>query len=117
MLRIKGIFKVLGMSDFKRCHIEIIGEESNYGKNRRSYGVDGEGPRETVLWMAVEHNDKNALGVFSREIAAAGTGTNKLIRCMQHMAVLFCHLNHLIYRYGTRIMWYCWWKTKGFTNS
>ncbi|XP_002122182.2 uncharacterized protein LOC100182932 [Ciona intestinalis] len=72
--RIRRIFKVLGLKDFKRVHLQAIGSESLYGDNARKYGVDGEGPRETVMWIAVEHDDKKALGVFAQELAAAGTG-------------------------------------------
>ena len=48
-------------------HIQIIGTE-------RSYGQESLSPREVMLWLAVKHRDRNALQVFSREIAPAGTG-------------------------------------------
>nr|CAB3262767.1 uncharacterized protein LOC100182932 [Phallusia mammillata] len=72
--RVRGIFSRLGMADFRQVNIQAVGDESGFGENRRAYGIDGEGPRETVVWMAVEHGDKKALEIFSREIAAAGTG-------------------------------------------
>ena len=34
----------------------------------------GPGPREAALWMSVQHKDKNALNLWAREIASAGTG-------------------------------------------
>lgn len=33
-----------------------------------------QGSREAVIWMAVHHQQKKALEVFSREVAPAGTG-------------------------------------------
>lgn len=33
--------------------------------------------REAVLWLAVEHEQKEALDIFAREIAPAGTGMGK----------------------------------------
>ena len=55
------------MSDFRRVHLHAIGGDGQYGKNRREMN-----PREVAMWMAVEHVDKRALGLFSIEIAAAG---------------------------------------------
>lgn len=70
----RGILKALGLPDFRRVHVQAIGDESPYGENARMYGDDNEGPRETAVWMALEHEDKSALDIFAREIAAAGTG-------------------------------------------
>ena len=50
---------------------QVIGSESTYGHNARK---DISGSRELFLWLAVKHADQKALEVFSREIAAAGTG-------------------------------------------
>lgn len=46
------------------------------GKINRLYlfGVCLQGSREAVIWLAVYHKQKKALELFSREIAAAGTG-------------------------------------------
>ncbi|XP_045599846.1 uncharacterized protein [Procambarus clarkii] len=68
--RCKNIFKMLKISDFKRTHIQVLGGEDTYGPHFSS--VDG--PREGVIWISVHHSDKKALELFSREIAAAGTG-------------------------------------------
>lgn len=54
--------------------MQAIGDEAPYGKHARKYGENGEGPRETAIWMALEHADRTALEIFAREIAAAGTG-------------------------------------------
>lgn len=72
--RVRGILKSLNLPDFRRVHVQAIGDEGPYGKHARKYGVNGEGPRETAIWMALEHEDKTALEIFAREIAAAGTG-------------------------------------------
>ena len=72
MKRARKLFSTLGMDDFSRVHIQAFGEEYLYGKNARKYNNNE--PRETVMWLAVEHKDKKALQLFSMEIAAAGTG-------------------------------------------
>lgn len=36
-----------------------------------------QGPREAVIWLAVHHKQKEAVEIFSREIAPAGTGMGK----------------------------------------
>lgn len=36
-----------------------------------------QGPREAVIWLAVHHKQKEAVEIFSREIASAGTGMGK----------------------------------------
>ncbi|XP_076811697.1 uncharacterized protein LOC143458731 [Clavelina lepadiformis] len=72
--RVRAVFSHLGLADFRRVHIQAFGDESLFGENARTYGINGDGPRETVVWMAVEHDDKKALEILSREIAAAGTG-------------------------------------------
>ena len=48
-----------------------MGSESSYGAHANPAMTES---RETVLWMAVEHTQKKALEVFSREVAPAGTG-------------------------------------------
>nr|XP_057922747.1 uncharacterized protein lratb.1 [Doryrhamphus excisus] len=67
--RTRRIFKHLGMDDFTSVNIQVLGAEDTYGAN--ACNIDN---REVVLWMAVQHKDKKALEVFSREIAPAGTG-------------------------------------------
>ena len=70
--RVQRIYSNLGLPDFKKVNIQAFGDERMYGKHARSYGENG--PRETVVWLAVEHEKKEALQLFSLEIAAAGTG-------------------------------------------
>ncbi|XP_026178253.1 uncharacterized protein LOC113139333 [Mastacembelus armatus] len=67
--RTKRIFKQLGLNDFSSVNIQVLGAEDTYGANARTKGC-----REAVIWMAVHHRQKEALELFSREIAPAGTG-------------------------------------------
>jgi len=69
--RSRTIFKKLGISDFEKTHIQILGAEESYGKSAIS---EDRFPREAVLWMSVKHQDKKAIQIWSKEIAAAGTG-------------------------------------------
>jgi len=69
LARCRQIFKVLGLNDFKRINIELLGTEGNYGIHENTNNT-----REAVLWFAVEHDQKAALDIFTREIAPAGTG-------------------------------------------
>ncbi|KAM7376895.1 hypothetical protein PAMA_013594 [Pampus argenteus] len=67
--RTKRMFKQLGLEDFSSVNIQVLGAEDTYGANAHT-----KGSREAVIWMAVHHKQKKALELFSREIAAAGTG-------------------------------------------
>lgn len=69
LTRVKRMFKQLGLEDFSAVNVQVLGAEDTYGANARSKGC-----REVVIWMAVHHQQKKALEIFSREIAAAGTG-------------------------------------------
>ncbi|XP_076319411.1 uncharacterized protein LOC143230179 [Tachypleus tridentatus] len=69
--RCSQIFKKLGLEGFRRTHIDILGSEQSYGAQARP--VD-QAPREAVLWIAVHHNEKQALEIFGMEIAASATG-------------------------------------------
>ncbi|ELU13633.1 hypothetical protein CAPTEDRAFT_224800 [Capitella teleta] len=68
--RCRGIFKQLGLSDFAKLHMQVLGAEDTYGP----HATPGDGPREAVVWLAAHHHDKKALQFMSREIAPAGTG-------------------------------------------
>uniref|UniRef100_UPI00358F39B3 uncharacterized protein n=1 Tax=Myxine glutinosa TaxID=7769 RepID=UPI00358F39B3 len=70
--RIRRMFRQLGMSDFTKVNLQVLGVEDSYGDHARSFS-DG-GPREAVLWLAVQHTHRKALELFAREIAPAGTG-------------------------------------------
>ncbi|XP_048589274.1 uncharacterized protein LOC5517726 isoform X2 [Nematostella vectensis] len=70
--RTRRMFKELGLKDYTRTHIQVLGSEQTYGKHA-SPGIMNAGPREAVLWLAVHHHQKQALSIFAREIASAGT--------------------------------------------
>ncbi|CAG0879312.1 unnamed protein product [Darwinula stevensoni] len=67
--RCRSIFKKLGLKDFSDVNVQVLGSESSYGAHARELGC-----RETVLWVAVTHDEKVALEIFGRELAPAGTG-------------------------------------------
>merc|ERR1711970_1301033 len=57
--------------DFEKTYVQILGSEQSFGKNAIT---EDKFPREAVLWMSVKHQDKKAIQVWAKEIAAAGTG-------------------------------------------
>lgn len=69
LTRTRELFAALGLADYTRTHIEVLGSEAgNFGPEARTAQV-----REAVLHLAVMHPQKAALEVFAREIAPAGT--------------------------------------------
>ncbi len=69
LTRTRELFAQLGLGDYSRTHIEVLGSEAgNFGPHARTADV-----REVVLHLAVMHPQKAALEVFAREIAPAGT--------------------------------------------
>jgi hypothetical protein len=66
--RTRGIFRKLGLPEYSASHIEIIGAETSYGPHART-GAS----REVMMRVAVNHASKQALEIFAREIAPAGT--------------------------------------------
>ncbi|XP_074650184.1 uncharacterized protein LOC141905259 [Tubulanus polymorphus] len=70
--RMRGIYKQLGLKDFQRVNIQILGTTDSYfQENKSSHSKD---LKEAVLWIAAHHHEKRALELFAREIASAGTG-------------------------------------------
>ncbi|XP_033098400.1 uncharacterized protein LOC117102277 [Anneissia japonica] len=67
--RVRRMFKFLGLEDFTQTNVQMLGSEESYGPHSNSPN-----PREIVIWLAVQHQQKKALEIFSREIAPAGTG-------------------------------------------
>jgi len=67
--RTRAMFKHLGLPDYSQTHIHTIGSETSYGPTHSSLS-----PREVALWIGVQHPKKEALQIFAREIAPAGTG-------------------------------------------
>ena len=66
--RVQAIFHAKGVADFANVNIEILGSESTYGENSRANTS-----REVVVKIAVQHEDRRALNLFSLEIAQAAT--------------------------------------------
>ncbi|XP_062493445.1 uncharacterized protein LOC134173465 isoform X3 [Pezoporus occidentalis] len=71
--RTRLIFSQLGYEDYSAVNIQVLGSEDTYGPHARR-SIDGQGPREAVIWLAVHHKQKEAVEIFSREVASAGTG-------------------------------------------
>ncbi|XP_074947085.1 uncharacterized protein LOC142056347 [Phalacrocorax aristotelis] len=71
--RTRLIFSQLGYEDYSAVNIQVLGSEDTYGPHARR-SIDGQGPREAVVWLAVHHKQKEAVEIFSREVAPAGTG-------------------------------------------
>jgi len=69
--RTQHLFAKMGIPDFEKTHVQILGSEQSFGKNAMS---EDKFPREAVLWMAVKHQDRKAIQLWAKEIAAAGTG-------------------------------------------
>ena len=67
--RCRKMFSVLGFDDFTKTNVEFLGTEHSYGPHAIHTNT-----REAVLWLAVQHSRKEALEIFAREIAPAGTG-------------------------------------------
>ena len=65
----RRLFAERGWADYSDSHISMIGTEATYGPHSRI-----ENSREIVVRIAVKHAQKEALGLFSREIAQATTG-------------------------------------------
>uniref|UniRef100_A0A670Y8C4 Acyclic terpene utilisation N-terminal domain-containing protein n=1 Tax=Pseudonaja textilis TaxID=8673 RepID=A0A670Y8C4_PSETE len=70
--RTRIMFHQRGYQDYSAVNLQILGSEETYGPHAKQ-NIDG-GPREIVIWLAVFHKQKEALEIFSREIAPAGTG-------------------------------------------
>lgn len=69
LARTRALFAERGWPDYGRAHVEVLGaEQANFGPHARTAGV-----REVVLHLAVTHPHKEALALFAREIAPAGT--------------------------------------------
>ncbi|MEY1661746.1 acyclic terpene utilization AtuA family protein [Isoalcanivorax beigongshangi] len=69
LTKVRGLFKQLGMADFRDSSVELLGTETTYGAQARQ-----QHSREVVVKIAALHDDKKALGLFAREIAQAATG-------------------------------------------
>ena len=66
--RTRAIFKKTGLPDYSAAQVEVIGAESLYGPHSRAQQA-----REVMMRVVVNHTMKQALEIFAREIAPAGT--------------------------------------------
>ncbi|CAM2069985.1 DUF1446 domain-containing protein [Sulfidibacter corallicola] len=66
--KVRGMFQVLGFDDFQAAEVAVLGAEDSYGPR----GPRGDS-REVTVRLSVRHPRKEALGLFAREIAQAGT--------------------------------------------
>jgi hypothetical protein len=48
----------------------MIGSEASYGPSH----MEARQSKEVVMWLGVQHQQKQALEIFAREVAPAGTG-------------------------------------------
>jgi hypothetical protein len=65
----RELFQQRGWPDYSEVHIELLGSEATYGPHGQR-----QDNREVVIKLAVRHPQKEALILFSREIAQAATG-------------------------------------------
>ncbi|MFZ5508552.1 MAG: acyclic terpene utilization AtuA family protein [Pseudomonadota bacterium] len=66
--RTRAMFARLGLPDYSATRVEAIGAEDIYGPHARTSQV-----REVTMRVVVNHPMKEALEIFAREIAPAGT--------------------------------------------
>ncbi len=68
LARTRTLFRELNLADYSATRIEVLGAETVYGAHARTGAA-----REVVMRLAVAHGNRQALEIFSREIAPAGT--------------------------------------------
>jgi len=66
--RTRGIFRRAGLADYTATDLSVLGAESAYGPHASPHDL-----HEAVMRLAVSHRQKQALEIFAREIAPAGT--------------------------------------------
>ncbi len=66
--RTRGIFRRTGLADYTATDLSVLGTEGVYGPHAQPHDL-----HEAVLRLAVSHRQKQALEIFAREIAPAGT--------------------------------------------
>jgi hypothetical protein len=68
LARTSTLFTQHGFGPYSATHLEVLGAESCYGPHAKATQT-----REAVLRLAVTHARKDALELFAREVAPAGT--------------------------------------------
>ncbi len=66
--RTRAIFAREGLDDYRAVDLSVLGTAGVYGPHAQVHDL-----REAVLRLAVSHRQREALEIFSREIAPAGT--------------------------------------------
>ncbi|WP_342641794.1 acyclic terpene utilization AtuA family protein [Rhodoligotrophos ferricapiens] len=70
LARTRRLFRERGFGDYRRVSLKIIGAEDVYGPHARQGAMQS---REQLLRLDVHHDEAEALKIFTREIAPAGT--------------------------------------------
>src|SRR5690606_26778672 len=70
LARTRAMFERLGWPDYAASFVEVLGAESGYGPHANPAL---QATREAVLRVSVRHPKREALELFAREIAPAGT--------------------------------------------
>ena len=65
--RARMLFAQKGKPDFSATHIEALGAEASYGAGARSRDT-----REVLMRLVVEHQDREAIDIFARELGSVG---------------------------------------------
>jgi len=68
LARTSALFAQRGFGPYSATHLEVLGAESCYGPHAQTMQ-----PREVIMRLAVRHPRKEALELFAREVAPAGT--------------------------------------------
>ncbi|HVT36524.1 MAG TPA: acyclic terpene utilization AtuA family protein, partial [Nevskiaceae bacterium] len=66
--RTRRMMSERGFADYRRTDVEVLGAEANWGANARAGAT-----REVILKLALHHDNKDALEIFSREFIPAAT--------------------------------------------
>ncbi|HUP91549.1 MAG TPA: acyclic terpene utilization AtuA family protein [Solimonas sp.] len=66
--RTRRLFAERGWADYRRTDVEVLGAEANWGAQARTSHT-----REVILKMAAQHDNKDALELFGREVIPAAT--------------------------------------------
>lgn len=69
LARTREMFRQRGWEDYRQTSVELLGSEATYGPQSKRRDT-----REVVIKIAASHPRKEALVLFSREIAQAATG-------------------------------------------
>ena len=67
--RTRRLFRERGLADYRATDVEILGAEATYGPHARARET-----REVVVKIAAHHDSREAVEIFTREIAPAVTG-------------------------------------------